>query len=129
MLDAVQQGLFDKAKRNLEDNTYACSTVEEVKEKMATQGGFAKTMWCGDEACELTDEGDCRGVLPLHPPGAGAPGGRVPHLRQARQAYGVLGAWPTDWTDNRTGLPKKHVGSPVYNCEKLPVAIEKRWVL
>ena len=53
MLDAVQQGLFDKAKRNLEDNTYACSTVEEVKEKMATQGGFAKTMWCGDEACEL----------------------------------------------------------------------------
>ena len=53
MLDAVQQGLFDKAKRNLEDNTYASSTVEEVKEKMATQGGFAKTMWCGDEACEL----------------------------------------------------------------------------
>ena len=53
MLDAVQQGLYDKAKRNLEDNTYACSTVEEVKEKMATQGGFAKTMWCGDEACEL----------------------------------------------------------------------------
>ena len=53
MLDAVQQGLFDKAKKNLEDNTYACSSLEEVKEKMASQGGFAKTMWCGDLECEL----------------------------------------------------------------------------
>ena len=53
MLDAVQQGLYDKAKRNLDENTYACSSLEEVKEKMATQGGFAKTMWCGDLECEL----------------------------------------------------------------------------
>ena len=53
MLDAVQQGLFDKAKRNLDENTYACATLEEVKEKMASQGGFAKTMWCGELACEL----------------------------------------------------------------------------
>ena len=22
-------------------------------EKMASRGGFAKTMWCGDEACEV----------------------------------------------------------------------------
>ena len=44
MLDAVQQGLYDKAKRNLDENTYACSTVEEVRERMSTQGGFAKTM-------------------------------------------------------------------------------------
>ena len=53
MLDAVQQGLFDKAKRNLDENTYACATLEEVKEKMASQGGFAKTMWWGELACEL----------------------------------------------------------------------------
>mgnify|MGYP003240958455 FL=1 len=53
MLDAVQQGLFDKAKRNLDENTYACATLEEVEEKMASQGGFAKTMWCGELACEL----------------------------------------------------------------------------
>ena len=30
MLDAVQQGLFDKAKRNLDENTYACATLEAV---------------------------------------------------------------------------------------------------
>ena len=53
MLDSIHEGLYQKAKRNLEDNTYACATLEEVKEKMAARGGFAKTMWCGDEACEV----------------------------------------------------------------------------
>ena len=53
MLDSIHDGLYAKAKRNLEENTYACSTLEEVKEKMASRGGFAKTMWCGDEACEI----------------------------------------------------------------------------
>ena len=28
-------------------------TLEEVKEFMETEGGFAKTMWCGDLECEL----------------------------------------------------------------------------
>ena len=31
----------------------ACSSLEDVKEKMQERGGFAKTMWCGDEACEI----------------------------------------------------------------------------
>ena len=53
MLDAIHDGLYAKAKRNLEENTYACASLEEVKEKMQERGGFAKTMWCGDEACEI----------------------------------------------------------------------------
>ena len=54
LLEAVQQGLFDKAKKNLEDHTYTASTVEEVKDVVENRGGgFIKTMWCGDEACEL----------------------------------------------------------------------------
>jgi len=53
MLDAIHDGLYARAKKNLEDNTYACFSLEEVREKMSTQGGFAKTMWCGDEACEI----------------------------------------------------------------------------
>ncbi len=53
LLDEIHDGLFAKAKKNLEDNTYPCATLAEVKEKMETQGGFAKTMWCGDEACEV----------------------------------------------------------------------------
>ena len=53
MLDSIHDGLYQRAKKNLEDNTYACSTLEEVKEKMSTQGGFAKAMGCGELECEL----------------------------------------------------------------------------
>ena len=53
LLDEVHQGLFERAKKNLEDHTKVCMTLEEVKEFMETEGGFAKTMWCGDLECEL----------------------------------------------------------------------------
>lgn len=53
LLDEVHQGLYARAKKNLEDHTRVCHTLEEVKTFMATEGGFAKTMWCGDEACEV----------------------------------------------------------------------------
>ena len=54
LLEAVQQGLFDKAKRNLDEHTYVAHTVDEVKDVIENRGGgFIKTMWCGEEACEL----------------------------------------------------------------------------
>ncbi|MDE6282353.1 MAG: proline--tRNA ligase [Oscillospiraceae bacterium] len=53
MLEDIHTGLYERAKRNLEDNTYPCATLAEVKEKMESQGGFAKTMWCGELECEL----------------------------------------------------------------------------
>lgn len=49
----IQQGLFDKAKKNLDDNTFTATTLEEVKNIISTKGGFIETMWCGDEKCEL----------------------------------------------------------------------------
>lgn len=52
-LDAIHDNLYARAKKNLEENTFACNSVEEVKKLMETRGGFAKTMWCGDEACEI----------------------------------------------------------------------------
>ena len=30
-----------------------CHTLDEVKQFMDTEGGFAKTMWCGELDCEL----------------------------------------------------------------------------
>ena len=53
MLESIHAGLYAKAKKNLEENTYPCATLAEVKEKMAARGGFAKTMWCGQLECEL----------------------------------------------------------------------------
>ena len=52
-LEAVQTGLYETARRNLEEHTYAARTLEEAKQLQKEKGGFIKTMWCGDEACEL----------------------------------------------------------------------------
>ncbi len=50
LLDRIHDGLYEKAKRNLDEHTWAAETVEQVREK--AQDGFVKTMWCGDAACE-----------------------------------------------------------------------------
>ncbi len=53
LLCDVQQGLFDKAKKNLDDHTYVAQTLEEAKKLQEENGGFVKTMWCGELDCEL----------------------------------------------------------------------------
>ena len=53
ILDAVQKELYDKAKRNLDEHTYVAHSIEEAKELQEKNGGFIKTMWCGDLQCEL----------------------------------------------------------------------------
>lgn len=53
LLDAVQQGMFDNAKRNLDENTFKASSIEEIKDIIDTKGGFVLTKWCGDADCEL----------------------------------------------------------------------------
>ena len=53
MLDDIHDGLFAKAKKNLEDNTFPAFSLEEAKAIQQEKGGFIKTMWCGDEACEV----------------------------------------------------------------------------
>ena len=53
LLDQIQQSMFDRAKENVDENTFIAHTVKEVREIIETKGGFVKTMWCGDLACEL----------------------------------------------------------------------------
>ena len=53
LLDTVQQGLFDKAKKNLDEHIYTAHSLEEAKKLQEENGGFIKTMWCGELACEL----------------------------------------------------------------------------
>ena len=52
-LQAVHEGLFARAKKNLDDNIYPAYSLEEAKELQEKNGGFVKTMWCGDLECEL----------------------------------------------------------------------------
>ena len=53
VLDAVQNGLYEKATKTLDDHCYPAYSVEEAKELQEKNGGFIKTMWCGELACEL----------------------------------------------------------------------------
>ncbi len=52
MLGSIHQGLFDRAKRNLDEHCYPAFSLEEAKAIQEERGGFIKTMWCGDVACE-----------------------------------------------------------------------------
>ncbi|MBE7074150.1 MAG: proline--tRNA ligase [Clostridiales bacterium] len=53
LMSAIQQNLFESAKKRNDEKTFNAFTLEEVEKIMNTQPGFVKAMWCGDEACEL----------------------------------------------------------------------------
>ncbi len=58
LLDEVQDGLFNKALEHLKANTFEAKSLEEAKAIQEEKGGFIKTMWCGDVACELKMKSD-----------------------------------------------------------------------
>lgn len=52
-LEAVRQGMYDKALKNQQERTYSCTSIEEIINMLNEKGdGFVKAMWCGEEACE-----------------------------------------------------------------------------
>ena len=51
LLEDIQQGLFEKAKAFRDAHIKDVTNMEELGE--AVQDGFARAMWCGDDACEL----------------------------------------------------------------------------
>ena len=52
-LRVVQQQMYDKAKKNLDEHIYTAYSLEEAKRLQEENGGYIKTMWCGDLECEL----------------------------------------------------------------------------
>ena len=57
-LEAVHNGLYERALKNLESKTFTATTHEEFLDIAENKPGFIKAMWCGDAACEdqLKDE-------------------------------------------------------------------------
>ncbi|MCI8538736.1 MAG: proline--tRNA ligase [Oscillospiraceae bacterium] len=53
MLDSIHDGMYAKAKKNLDEHCYPAFSLEEAKKLQEEQGGFIKTMWCGELACEM----------------------------------------------------------------------------
>ncbi len=52
-LQLVHDGMYAKARKNLDDHIFEAHSLEQAKKIQEENGGFIKTMWCGDEACEL----------------------------------------------------------------------------
>ena len=53
LLDELGQALYDRAAQNIENRTYRCTSIDEIKQALAEHGdGFVKAMWCGSEECE-----------------------------------------------------------------------------
>ena len=53
LMNKIQNDMFNKAKARLEELTYECHNLDEVKKIMSEKPGFVKAMWCGDPECEL----------------------------------------------------------------------------
>jgi prolyl-tRNA synthetase len=52
LLNKIQDNLFEKSKKFLEDNTHTVSSYEEFKKIMETNRGFIRAFWCENEECE-----------------------------------------------------------------------------
>jgi prolyl-tRNA synthetase len=50
LLDSIQQGLYEQAKAFRDAHVTDVTTMDELK--TAVGSGFARTMWCGERACE-----------------------------------------------------------------------------
>lgn len=52
LLEAVHDGMYNKALQRREQMTYVAHNYEELKSIAENKPGFIKTMWCGERECE-----------------------------------------------------------------------------
>ncbi len=53
VLADIQNNLYNKALKNRDENSFEANSLEELKAIIEeNEGGFVKTMWCGDHECE-----------------------------------------------------------------------------
>lgn len=52
ILNDIQNNLFLQCKNRLLEKTHVATNLDEFSEKINTNQGFIKAMWCGDEDCE-----------------------------------------------------------------------------
>lgn len=52
LLEEIQNNLFNKAKKILEEDTITVKTYDEFKNVLKEKGGFIRASWCGDATCE-----------------------------------------------------------------------------
>ncbi|MDR0915672.1 MAG: proline--tRNA ligase [Oscillospiraceae bacterium] len=58
LLDEIHDLMYAKALKHLNENIFTATTLDETRDIITTRGGFIKTMWCGDAACEVRMKDD-----------------------------------------------------------------------
>jgi prolyl-tRNA synthetase len=76
LLTSIQDGLLDRARRFVADNTTRVSTYDEFKRVMADKRGFIVTGWCRAADCEAKIKEETKATVRVIPiegtPAAGA---------------------------------------------------------
>jgi len=62
LLDAVQHGLYDRALRFREANTFPIDTFEDFR-RQVEEGGFLLSRWCGDDSCEAAVQEETKATI------------------------------------------------------------------
>jgi prolyl-tRNA synthetase len=68
LLEEIQNNLFNRAKKLLQENTFTVKTYDEFKEVLKEKGGFIRASWCSNSECEqeIKDEtGATIRIVPL----------------------------------------------------------------
>ena len=68
LLEEIQQNIFTKAKKRLEDNTFECNNYDEFKERIK-DGGFFLCPWDGTAETEAKIKADTQATIRCVPYG------------------------------------------------------------
>ena len=62
LLEDIQQNIFDKAKKRLEENTFECNNYDEFKQRIKN-GGFFLCPWDGTAETEAKIKADTQATI------------------------------------------------------------------
>jgi len=90
-LDEIYDKLYETAEENLEENVRDAHSPEEILGTIGKHGGYVKTPWCGDEACETAIKEKIAAEIVMQPLAdeGGTTAGEVPE--PDRNECGVCG--------------------------------------
>jgi prolyl-tRNA synthetase len=66
-LGDIQKGLYEKAKKFLDEHTYEVNAYEELKKITDEAGGFVWAPWCGNPDCEQRIQDETKATIRLVP--------------------------------------------------------------
>ena len=67
LLEEIQNNLYNKAKKALEDKTTIVQNYDDLKRTLKKKGGFIKAPWCGSSNCEEKIKGETGATIRLRP--------------------------------------------------------------